>query len=219
MKKKKQKQKNDRLLPKQENDSKQQKVLHKLTHEFKVELLPFEVNPETGFFENVHLFSELLPTIEEFSHIFGDDSLPDVSNYNEWLSYQLGFVKEISPWIFIVMVDDKPQGLCWALNWGQNGARFHDVQISGLAKRKTPLSVTTKTIHALLQKIFKETDVYIVRSSFGINNRAASLAMIRAGLSNPEPQRAWMYKDGIEIAGIIRSITRPEWEAIDNVKG
>lgn len=213
----KKQQNNDRLSVKQRKDSAKKKNLQSVTTDSSVELISLEINPVTGMFKNVHLYGALLPTIEEFSDIFGDDTLPSVANYNEWIQFEMDFIKDVTPWAFIVLVNGQPQGLCWLTSWWAPGKSYHSVDIGGLAKRGTSLEVTKKTIHALLDKAFNETDVYIVRSNCAKSNRAASIAMIRAGFSHPEPMRAFMVKKGVEIDGIIRSITRPEWEAMKRV--
>lgn len=208
------KQKKDRMSSGHKKDSKYKKDLQNLTKDSSVELVPLVVDEETGFFENSELYRELLPTIEEFSNLFGDESLPSVSNYSEWLQFELDFIREVSPWAFIVLADGKPQGLCWLISWWAPGKNYHSVDIGGIAKRGTPIEITQKTIWALLDKAFTETEVYIIRANCAKNNRAASLAMIRAGFTHPEPMRAFMVKGGVEIDAIIRSITRPEWEAL-----
>lgn len=181
---------------------------------FNIEFVPIIINAETGRFQNLNLFQELLPILEETSHIFGDDSIPKVENYHEWLQYHIGFVQNAAPWIFAVLVDGKPQGFCWAINWAGNGPGVHSVQISGANRRKTPVAVTTQTIKMLVDLIFQQTEVYIIRGGYTQDNRAAGLALGRAGFSHPETERATMTRSGQEITGIIKSLTRPEWEVL-----
>lgn len=190
-------------------------VSNKAVTKFNIEFVPIIINAETGHFENLNLFQELLPILEETSHIFGDDSMPKVENYNEWLQCTIEFAQDAAPWIFAVLVEGKLQGLMWAINWSGNGPRIHCVQISGVNKRKTSMAMTTQAIKEFLKFIFEQTEVYIIRGEYTQDNRAAGLALGRAGFSHPETERATMIRNGQEVTGIIKSITRPEWEALN----
>jgi hypothetical protein len=209
-KRKNKRQANDRLSQEQKTDSVKPVLLQKLKIEHDIKFEPIVIDQETGNFQNVHLFEKLLPVLEGYSDVFADDFTPSIQNYPEWLEHHLSFARSVAPWLFAVIVDGAPQGLAWAYNW--EGSEY-SAEIGGMAKRGTPVGVTTQTIQKLVSLVFEGTKVYIVRSDCAFSNRAGRLAMTRAGLSHPEQRRAWRRVNGQEVTGIIKSVTRSEWEA------
>lgn len=205
------KRKKKKLKDETETVSKQDVLESPKIQNFTLEFEPVVLDNENGFIQNIHLFEKLLPVLEQYSDVFDDDSAPKLENYSQWLGYHLEFLKSVAPWVFVVMIDGEPQGLLWAINWGSNGLKTHSVEISGIANRKVNPEWTVAALKKLVDIIFNSTEVYIIRSSYTSNNRAAGWAVSRAGLSHPEEQRVCMIKNGQELTGIIKSITRPEW--------
>ncbi len=204
------KHKSNTVLKKHKSNTVNVETSQNLTKEYEIQFRQIIIDPETGDFQNFTIFKDFLPILEEYHRFFGDDFTPSIENYAAWLKKYLDFVKDIAPWFFCVVVNGEPQGLIWAYNWEDPGLGVYTVDIGGLAKRGTPVEVTKRTIRQFLEMLFAETGVYVVRGDCAFGNRAARLAMLRAGMSHPEIRRAWKVCDGAEITGIIYSITRHE---------
>lgn len=163
---------------------------------------------------NLHLFSDLMPMIEQYSHIFDDDTVDKNKNYDEWLDVVLDFIDSVDPWFYAVLLDGKPEGVMWATAWESYGSKHHSVEYGGLCNREIDPFISNIAAYLFLDGIFKKTGVHIIRGEFAETNRAVSLFLKRLGFSNPEKRRAFQIKQGREITGTILSITRPEWELI-----
>lgn len=206
----KRKPKSDKTKTVLSNDSSKTKPKSELTN-FNIEFVPLVIDIEDGETLNGLVFEKLLAVLEEYSDHFGDDFTPKLDDYASWLKMYIDFAYYAAPWIYGVLLDSKPVGLIWACEWESTG---YCCKIGGFAKRGTPIEVTKQTIQKLVGSIFDNSPAYIIRAECAATNRPARLAMRRAGFSSPEMQRAWKLVNGHEVTGIIKSITRPEWQEV-----
>jgi hypothetical protein len=193
-----------------ENQEDIKKLLQSISFE------PVWFNPETGTFQNIHLLFQMLPVLEQYADIFGNDYISLEQDYNEWLDSVMGFIQQVAPYFFVALEDGQPTWLVWASNWESFKQHAHSVEIGGLAKRGVlPLKTKVMT-YCLLDMLFETTDVNIVRAECEESNRAVRLSLMRTGFSHPEKRRCIKVKNGQEVTGIILSMTRSEWEQLHN---
>lgn len=168
-----------------------------------------------GTFKNIHLLYKMLPVLEDYADIFEDDSASPAKNYDEWLDVILNFIKDVTPWFLMVLVDNEPRGAVWVSAWEMTGNKVHGVEIGGLAARGVNPLISSATLQMFTQKLFDETDVYIVRAEFSNGNKSVKRILQRVGYSHLEERRCLKIKGGQEISGHYLSVTRPEWEALN----
>ncbi len=172
-----------------------------------------DVDSENGVMHGFEFLQPLLGQYEIYNDHFRNDSTPEPSDYEQWLSSILKFIHNNSPWFFAATVNDELQGCLWVTNWEKQGEEFYSCEFHGFAFPGVNPASTCEAIRLLTKTVFNETPVYIIRTVSPEGNRAAQIAAKRAGYSHPEKMRAWQVRGGEPITGIISSIIRPEFEA------
>lgn len=200
------------FLPLKNFEEKNGGIVSKLNNS--ITFTPVIFDPESGQFGNVHLLYQMLPVLEDYSDIFDDASVSPLNDYDTWLDLVLDFIKAVTPWFYLILVDGQPRGAMWVSAWESFGNTHHAVEIGGLAARKVNPLISMLTLYRFTEKVFTETDVNIIRAEFAKDNHAVRRCLLRVGYSHPEPRRCLKIRHGKEISGCYLSVTRPEWEAL-----
>lgn len=192
---------NSPILPEEENGDKL------------ISFVPISANPETGVFHNVDILNKLLPVMEGYRQYLDDDYTPDnEADYSSWLENKIEFVNSVYPWIVAVNVGEELSGCLWVSSWFSFNDTPYEAVVGGFAFPGVDPSHTKEAIQKFVAEIFTGTTVDIIRTETDEDNRAARIAMMRAGFKYPEPRR-WVRKlNGKAVNGIILSITRDEFE-------
>lgn len=182
----------------------------------KIELHVVSPIPNGKGWQNIHLLQKVLPVMEQYADLLDDDSTNPKTNYGEWLDTVLEFIEDIAPWFYVVTADGEPKGAVWATNWQSYGRDFHAVEVGGVALRKINPIISREAMRNLVDRVFNETGVAIIRAEYDQRNRAVSWILNELGFNTPEPRRCYRIRNGEAITGTIKSITRTEWESLPN---
>lgn len=179
----------------------------------RMEFVPVLVDTARGEFANIHQLYQVMPLMADYADHFWDDSVDARKEYGTWLQLVMEFIEACDGWFYIASLDGEPQSVVWVNDFAFIGRTAHTCWMGGATRRKADPVISQACMRWMLQRVFEQTDVYIVRALMDEDNRAARMACWRGGFSHPETLRAYRIKRGRERTGIIMSITRPEFDA------